>query len=46
MSYCVEKVGKTVDEAIKLALNEMNAEREDVDIEVIEEGAKGFRYYW
>jgi len=41
MSYCVEKVGKTVDEAIKLALNEMNAEREDVDIEVIEEGAKG-----
>jgi spoIIIJ-associated protein len=31
----VEKTGKTVDEAINLALDELQAAREDVDIEIL-----------
>lgn len=38
----VEKTGKTVDEAIALALEALGAEREDVDIEVLDIGSKGF----
>ena len=37
-----EKSAKSINEAIELALEELNASREDVDIEVIEEGSKGF----
>lgn len=37
----IEKRGKSVDEAIKLALEELEAEFEDVDIEVLEEPSKG-----
>lgn len=37
----IEKQAKTVDEAIKLALEELNANREDVEIEILEEGNKG-----
>lgn len=37
----VEKTGKTVQEAIDLALEELQCDRENVDIEVIEEGTKG-----
>jgi len=37
----VEKKGKSVDEAIKAALDELNCEIDDVVIEVIEEPAKG-----
>ncbi len=37
----VEKVGRTVDEAIQEALKQLGATRQDVDIEVLEEGSKG-----
>lgn len=36
------KTGKTVDEAISAGLNELNISRDLVDIEVIDEGSKGF----
>lgn len=41
MSYSIEKTGKTVQEAISAALLELKLTEEDVDIEVIDEGAKG-----
>jgi len=37
----IEKSGKTVDEAIKNALRELNLTRDKVDIEVLDEGSKG-----
>jgi len=37
----VEKKGKSVDEAIKAALDELSCEIDDVIIEVIEEPSKG-----
>ena len=40
-SQTVEKRGKSVDEAIKIALDELKCNIEDVIIEVIEEPAKG-----
>lgn len=38
----VEKIGKSKEEAIELALKELNAEKDDIEIEVLEEGSKGF----
>ena len=38
----IEMVGKTVDDAVNAALAELNAKNEDVEIEVLEEGSKGF----
>lgn len=38
----IEKSAKTKEEAIELALGELNATIDDVEIEVIEEGSKGF----
>lgn len=38
----IEMVGKTVDDAVNAALAELNAKNEDVDVEVLEEGSKGF----
>ncbi|AGL03978.1 RNA-binding cell elongation regulator Jag/EloR [Desulfoscipio gibsoniae] len=40
MSY-IEKSGKTVDDAVEIALAELNVSREEVDIEIIEEPSKG-----
>jgi spoIIIJ-associated protein len=40
MSKSIEKTGKTVDEAIKEALKELNLTREEVEIEILEEGSK------
>jgi len=37
----IEKSGKTIDEAVNIALSELNASREDVEIEVINEGKRG-----
>ena len=41
MEKAVEKKGKTVDEAVGLALNELGVARESVEIEVLEEPTKG-----
>ena len=38
----VEKTAKTVDEAVELALADLNVTREKVEIEVLDEPAKGF----
>lgn len=41
MDHVIEKTGKTVEDAISNALAELNVSREEVDIEVIDEGNKG-----
>src|SRR5674476_288592 len=41
MVNSVEKTGKTVPEAIELALQELEADKSDVTIEVLDEGSKG-----
>jgi spoIIIJ-associated protein len=41
MAKFVEKTGKTVEEAVELALKELNVSEENVNIEVLEEPAKG-----
>ncbi len=38
----VEKTGKTVDEALELALIALDTTREEVEFEVLEEPAKAF----
>ena len=38
----IEKIGKTVDEAVEAALAELNATKDEVEIVVIEEETKGF----
>ena len=38
----IEKKAKTVEEAIELALAEIGAQKSEVEIEVVEEGSKGF----
>ncbi len=42
MMKCVEKTAKTVDEAVELALIELNIKKENAKIEVLEEPSKGF----
>lgn len=37
----VEKTGKTVDEAVRLALSELGVARENVEIEIMDEPSKG-----
>jgi spoIIIJ-associated protein len=37
----VEKIGKTVEEAVDQALKELDAARDEVDVEVLEEPSKG-----
>ncbi len=41
MANSVEKTGKTIQEAIKAALEELRADENSVDVEVLEEGNKG-----
>ncbi len=36
-----EKTGKTTDEALKLALEELNVSREKVEVEILEESSRG-----
>lgn len=38
---CIETQGKTVDQAVEAALNELGVGKEDVDIEVLDEGSGG-----
>ena len=38
----IQRKGKTVEEAVNEALKELKISREDAEIEVIEEGSKGF----
>ena len=37
----VEKTGKTIDEAVNAALSELGCEKDDAQIEVVDEGSKG-----
>ncbi|MDU7115109.1 MAG: Jag N-terminal domain-containing protein, partial [Peptoniphilus harei] len=41
MNYVI-KTGKSVDEAVREALSELNISRENAEIEVLDEGQKGF----
>ncbi len=41
MAYSIEKTAKTVQEAVSLALEELNLNEDKVDIEVLDEGNKG-----
>lgn len=38
----IQKTGKTVDEAVSLALGELGITKDEAEIEVIEEGSRGF----
>ena len=38
----IQKTGKTVDEAVSEALKELKIDRDDAEIEIIEEGSRGF----
>ncbi len=42
MTNTIEKSAKTKEEAIELALSELGASIDEVEVEVIEEGSKGF----
>ena len=42
MTNFIEKTAKTKEEAIELALSELGLSLEEVEVEVIEEGSKGF----
>lgn len=37
----IEKTGRSVEEAVESALNELNAKRDDVEIEILEEPSRG-----
>ncbi len=41
MAYSVEKTARSVQEAVMLALDELNTDESNVDVEVIDEGNKG-----
>ena len=41
MTKFVESTGKTIEEAVSIALSELNTEKNKVDIEVMDEGNKG-----
>ena len=38
----IETIGKTVDEALNKALSELKVVKDNVDVDIIDEGSKGF----
>ena len=38
----IEKTGKTIDEAVELALKDLGASRDEVEIRIINEPSRGF----
>lgn len=42
MTKMIEKTGTTIDAAVEAALNELNCTRDEVEIEVLSKGSKGF----
>lgn len=42
MANMIEKTGATIDAAVESALNELGCSRDDVEIEVLNKGSKGF----
>lgn len=41
MEHSIEKTGKTVQDAISIALDELNADQSNVEIQILDEGTKG-----
>lgn len=41
MAYSIERTGKTVEEAVSIALADLNVDRDKAEIEVLDEGSKG-----
>ena len=41
MNNSVEKTGKNIEEALKAALEELENSKEEVDVEVLDEGSRG-----
>ena len=41
MAYTIEKTGKSIEEAVRLALEELQCDREEAEIEVLAEPSKG-----
>lgn len=41
MAYSIEKTGKNVQEAVSIALAELNVDEDKADIEILDEGSKG-----
>lgn len=41
MNKMIESTGRTVEEAVKNALNELNISRDKVDVDILDEGSKG-----
>ncbi|GAA0745698.1 RNA-binding cell elongation regulator Jag/EloR [Clostridium oceanicum] len=39
---CIDSTGKNIEEAIECGLNQLKVSRDDVEVEVIDEGSKGF----
>ncbi len=41
MDYFIEKTAKTVEDAVELALQDLNTDRDSVDVEIVNRGNKG-----
>jgi spoIIIJ-associated protein len=41
MEYFIEKTAKTIEDAVKLALEDLNTDRDSVNVEIVDKGSKG-----